>query len=413
MNGGVKAQYIKGEKLLLKTGKASVANVYDPQQVLVHIQKGTHSVEGTVVTENGHKTFFVQVQQGRFNWWMPVSFAVVDPVVCSLSHTAAGNKIIVTVRNNAPYPFKGNLTINPLREGRPVPVAIPAGSTSLSLSLSSTPLVPGTNVVRLTGKAGTTEQTVINWDVHATGKAVFDKVDLSPYFNDDVTRIFKNEYLSPRPVSPTLQLPTQGIGNWCYPLTTANINDSGLRVRAGIRNEVVIEQGVPFATPSAAGKKNIVFTSLWDNYPHSVTIPLKGKAAHAYFLMAGSTNPMQSRFTNGEVTVRYKDGSEAKLTLRNPENWWPIEQDYEDDSAALTTNSAKAVRIYLKSGTDSRTFHDFVTIRGFSNRGIDGGAATVLDLPLSPKKELHSMVLHTTANDVVIGLMSVTLVRSW
>lgn len=43
---------------------------------------------------------------------------------------------------------------------------------------------------------------------------------------------------------------------------------------------------------SPAEGKNIAYTSLWDNYPDSITVPLKGKASHAYLLMAGSTNPM-------------------------------------------------------------------------------------------------------------------------
>ena len=40
-----------------------------------------------------------------------------------------------------------------------------------------------------------------------------------------------------------------------------------------------------------------------------------------------------------------------------------------------------------------------------------GGAATVLDLPLDPVKELKSLTVRTLANEVVIGLMSVTLAR--
>src|SRR5690606_31571851 len=42
----------------------------------------------------------------------------------------------------------------------------------------------------------------------------------SDFFNDRITNIFREQYLSPRPAVPTLQLPVQGIGNWCYPLTT-------------------------------------------------------------------------------------------------------------------------------------------------------------------------------------------------
>ena len=239
----------------------------------------------------------------------------------------------------------------------------------------------------------------------------FEKIDLGNYFNDEVNNIFKNQYLSPRPKTTTLQVPTQGIGNWAYPLTIVSISDSGLRKRASDKNEIVTHDGIPFATPSRINSKNIVFTSQWDNYPKQITIPLKGKSSHAYFLMAGSTNPMQSRMVNGEIIAEYRDKTSDTLQLKNPENWWPIEQDYYVDGYAFTTGAPKPLRVYLKTGDDSRTFDKFITIKGFSNRGIDGGAATVLDMPLNASKELKSLLLKTLANDVVIGLMCVTLSR--
>jgi tRNA U34 2-thiouridine synthase MnmA/TrmU len=39
-------------------------------------------------------------------------------------------------------------------------------------------------------------------------------VDLAPVFNDRVTQIFRNEYLSPRSPFCSLSLPKQGIGGW-------------------------------------------------------------------------------------------------------------------------------------------------------------------------------------------------------
>lgn len=245
--------------------------------------------------------------------------------------------------------------------------------------------------------------------VTITPDTKFETVNLTPHFNDAVTNIFKNEYLSPRPAVPTLQLPTQGIGNWAYPLITANINDSGLRVKAGLKNELLINN-VPFKT-SSTEKKNIVFTSMWDNYPDSVILPLNGTASHAYFLMAGSTNPMQSRMLNGTVVVHYTDGTIAVLELKNPENWWPIEQDYLMDGFAFTAGETKPTRVLLKTGEVMPANYKYTGIKGFSNFGIEGGAATVLDLKLNPHKQVKSLTLKTIANDVVIGLMSVTLVR--
>lgn len=244
----------------------------------------------------------------------------------------------------------------------------------------------------------------------------FDTVSLAAYFNDEVTNIFKHEYRSPRPVSPTLQLPLQGIGNWCYPLATANIDDAGLRAAGG---EVVLPSGVPLATPSGAQgasasgnvTRNIIFTSRWDNYPDSVVLSLSGKAKRVYFLLAGSTNPMQSHVTNGMILVRYTDGAEDSLALVNPGNWWPIEQDYYEDGFAFTTGAPHPVRLLLKTGRVGTGKGEWTTIKGFTNTAIDGGAATVLDMPLRPGKQLDKLVLRATARDVVVGLMSVTLLR--
>jgi hypothetical protein len=238
-----------------------------------------------------------------------------------------------------------------------------------------------------------------------------EKLDLKKYFNDKVTNIFKHQYLSPRPTSPTLQLPTQGIGNWCYPLTMANIDDRGLRKLAGSNNEIRYNNEVSFSTPSDTLLKNVVFTSQWDNFPDSVTIPLSGKASEIYLLLAGSTNPMQSHVTNGMVVVRYSDNTGETLLLKNPDNWWPIEQDYYIDGFAFNACCELPGRLYLKEGKFAKELSSYTTIKGFSNRAIDGGAATVLNMFLNGEKTLQSLTIYAIANDVVIGLMAATLVR--
>ncbi len=250
-----------------------------------------------------------------------------------------------------------------------------------------------------------------NIDPLLTGKSVFDTIDLQPYYNAKINDIFKQQYLEPRVKSPTLQLPTQGIGNWTAPLAQANIDDGGLRKLAANKNEITTPNGVPFNTPSDSSLQNIVFTSQWNNYPERIHIPLKGIATHIYFLMAGSTNPMQSRIVNGEILINYNDGSSDTLQLRNPENWWPIEQDYMIDGYAFTTGAPFPLRLYLKEGKFGYGLKKYSTIKGFTDMAIDGGAATVLDMPVRASKELKSLTIEALANDVVIGLMSVTLQR--
>lgn len=250
-----------------------------------------------------------------------------------------------------------------------------------------------------------------NWDLPLDKSKRAETISLSSFFNSKVVDIFNYEYLSPRPQTVTLQLPKQGIGNWCYPNISVKIDDKGLREKAKTNGQITTPNGIPFQTPSDENQKNIAFTSMWDNFPESITIPLNGKASHVYFMLAGTTNPMQSRITNGEITINYTDGTSDILPLKNPENWWPIEQDYFIDGLAFTTNAPKPPRVYFKTGEITRDFKDFKTIKGFSGYGVDGGAGTILDLPLDKNKTLKNMTLKTIANDVVIGLMSLTLVR--
>ncbi len=231
-------------------------------------------------------------------------------------------------------------------------------------------------------------------------------VNMDQYLNDSVTSIFREQYFSPRSPYTTLQLPVQGIGEWCHPLLSASIDDSGLRnlVR---NNRFDTSLGVPFRLMKKGN--NIAFTSLWDNYPNSICIPLAGKASHAYLLLAGSTNHMQCHIANGVLKVRYSDGTSTEMTLTNPDNWCPIEQDFYVDGKAFVLSEPRPYRLHLKTGKVSRDLGKELGITGVYGREIEGGAGVLLDMPLDAEKTLESLTLETVANDVVIGLMGITL----
>ena len=251
--------------------------------------------------------------------------------------------------------------------------------------------------------------TAMDWKTKMPAMARFEPVDLAPAFNDKVTQIFRNEYLSPRSPFVSLAQPKQGIGGWCDFKTGFTVDDSGLRAEAAKEGgSIVLPNGVPLQTPGAAEAKNIVFTSQWDDYPREVSVPLAGKSSHVFLLMAGSSNPMQSRFDNGEVIVTYTDGTSARLALNNPVNWWPIDQDYFMDDYAFRRDEPIPPRVDLKTGKIR-----LLDVESFKGKGgkIPGGAATVLDLPLDATKELKLLTVRALANEVVIGLMSVTLAR--
>lgn len=236
--------------------------------------------------------------------------------------------------------------------------------------------------------------------------------DLSAAYNANVTDIFRNEYLSPRPNVTTLQLPKQGIGEWCHPQTTADIDDSGLRNRLAAEREVLkTELGIPFAMPAEG--KNIIFTSLWDNYPDSVSVALSGRASHIYLVIAGSTNHMQCGIENGMIHIDYTDGSRESTPIVNPSNYAPIEQDffYDDHAFALEEGALPPYRLHLMTGRVSRELGKELDIKGVDGRRINGGAAVLLDIPTDPGRELKSLSLETLSGDVVIGIMGLTIQR--
>lgn len=248
---------------------------------------------------------------------------------------------------------------------------------------------------------------VLAGDFKAVDSARCTPVDMQKVFNANVTDIFRNEYLSPRSPYTTLQLPKQGIGEWCHPLKTADIDDSGLRaaVRKGL---LETKLGIPFRTPAEG--HNIAFTSLWDNYPDSLQIPLQGKASRAYLLMAGSTNHMQCHIDNGVIRVYYEDGTCDTLSLVNPDNWPPIEQIFFEDGKSFNRHAPSLYRLRLKTGELSNNFGEELGFTGVS-REVDGGAAVLLEMPLNAGKKLSHLVLETLSNEVVIGIMGITLQR--
>jgi hypothetical protein len=400
-----------GDSLKIWIEKAQLLDVYDPQGVLHNIQRTGSRLNGEISENVGNRILFVKLHQGDFIWWEPVCFEVRKPVEVLSAENQTSKELQFRILNNTSSRVEGKLFVSNNRRKFKRKIRLKARSKSPTINVNNG-LLPGTNHISIARKNGEiVNSSVINWKLHCPSNTNFNTVNLSNYFNDKVTNIFQNKYEMPRSPYPTYQLPSQGIGYWTSPLVQVNIDDSGLRKRAGLHNKFILPQGIPFKTPGFNNSDNIIFTSQWDNYPKEIRIPLSGSASHIYFLMAGSTNAMQSRFVNGTITIEYQDGCQNRLKLKNPETWWPIEQDYYIDDYAFLLDVPKPIRVHLKTGLITQIFKDYTSIDGLTEYAIDGGAATVLDLPLDSSKELKKLHLETIANNVIIGLMSLTLVR--
>jgi len=315
------------------------------------------------------------------------------------------------IRNNRALPLVGDLYVNGKKTNRKINLQ---ANSSTNYRFDAPVACFGTNTVEIRKGKERHSFRIINWNIPHSTVSNYQTVDMSASHNDKVSAIFAyGKYVSPRWAYTTLQVPTQGMGQWCHPNDLSVIDDSGFRAIAAKNGNIFkIPQGIPFATQGDVDLNNITFTTLWDNYPDSITIPLQGKASKAYFLVAASTYHMQAHLPNGYIKVKYKDGSMDTLKLVLPENLIPLDQDIFIDDWAFYSEEPRPYRVRLKTG-GVHTYHAEQMGLRMSNNPIyiDGGMATILDLPLNLKKELESLTLETIANEVIIGLMGVTLVR--
>ncbi len=341
----------KGQPFTASVSPAQLLEVYDPQHALSDVKKDASAFQAVPVGQFGNRTAFAKVKQGDFTWWAPIQFEIRPPLQIIASADQDEKGLRFKIRNNTDQPINGSAKVRSAAFATQLDLHAPAFADTPEITLSGG--VPGSNPISIDFDSGQHVEAILaNWSLPASKWARFEPVDLSSILNDRVGQIFKNEYLSPRSPYCSLAIPKQGIGGWCAFDTGFNVDDSGLRTAAEHNGgNLILPQGIPLKTTGGGDAKNIAFTSQWDNYPHDVTTALTGRSSHAYLLMAGSTNNMQSQFDNGEVIVTYADGSTQRLALRNPETWWPIEQDYFIDDYAFSISQPIPPRVDLKTGT--------------------------------------------------------------
>jgi hypothetical protein len=221
-------------------------------------------------------------------------------------------------------------------------------------------------------------------------------IDLSKSLNGDIRTIFQQKYLSPRPQTCSLRLATNGYSTWQMslgekPKGAPAIDLTGVPSLLDSTKRLRTPQGIPFAW--AGGERNIAFTSMWDNWPRQVAVPLNRKAEAIWLLVCGFTNPMQGRITNAELRMKYADGVVQKLELVPPLDFWSLcpfgdaDYDYKRDAFCLPKIPPKTVQL----GSNCR--------------------AILLNQRLRPGVVLESVTLETLSQEVIIGLMGVSIMN--
>lgn len=223
-------------------------------------------------------------------------------------------------------------------------------------------------------------------------------LDLGALLNGDIRTIYQQEYLSPRPPTCSLRIAIDGYRSWMMQGPTAGPPPIDLgKVPALLQSpdRLLAPPGVPFRWPGES--RNIIFTSRWDNWPKTAVVPVGKKGEALWFLICGSTQPMQTRIANAELRMTYADGVVETLELVPPMNYWnlcpifdreaPFDYDYGTVGFSLPKVRPQTVQL----GNNCR--------------------AMVLNWRLRPGVELESVTLATLSQEVVVGLMGVTLMN--
>jgi len=232
----------------------------------------------------------------------------------------------------------------------------------------------------------------------------WETIDIQPLLNADIRTIYQQKYMSPRPNTVSCRLGTDGYSPWTFwhwKTKLPVIKTDKAETMLDDKNRLITQQGIPFRWYK--GDKNIAFTSMWDNYPAKIDFPVNQTGNAVYFLVSGSTNVMQCQIANAVIRLNYSDGQKDSLELVPPVNYWNL--------STITTNideADKDIRNDYTSETDRFCLPAKLPERvqlGENCRAI------LLNLKLRKGVELKTITFETLSQEVVVGLMGVTVMK--
>ncbi len=206
----------------------------------------------------------------------------------------------------------------------------------------------------------------------------FEALDISKHFNESMENLHSQKYVSPTIEKPGIRTFINGRYAWEWTHGGHNkviVKAESLRNAGGL---VTTKSGIPFIIPSE--NENLACVSVWDNFPSMMEVALDGKAEEIAVMFIAATNCMQTHVENARITVEYKDGESENVSLILPENI--------DDWLIPAIQS------------ENETFY-------FS----DYNHAIVQRIKLKGEKELKCIKFEAVANEVILGVMGVSIAR--
>ncbi len=224
-------------------------------------------------------------------------------------------------------------------------------------------------------------------------------VSLKEKWNAKVCDIFREKYLSPRPDTCSLQVPYHLYpSDWCHVDCAAveKMNDQYLR--SCVQNDcLTLKDGLTFEQPKSG--VNTIFVSKWDNFPDQAEVAIEKQAKKVWLLAAVYTNQMQCEVANVTVTICYADQEQETIDLTTPTHLRSLERGPQTERPcdAWCYRKQPVDRILIGSTKEESKISP-----------QDGVYAQVLGIAVKPKT-IEKLIWRARANDIVAGLMAVTL----
>ena len=145
-------------------------------------------------------------------------------------------------------------------------------------------------------------------------------IDLSEVVNQHLAALHKNKY-TPR-IEPFYWARRDGMrtvqanGRIWWEARKYGLRPDTSRLKAA-KGTFVVDERIPFTIPVEGD--NAVFTSMYDNFPDRIDVPVNERGRKVAVLGVASISLMQSRMDNGRLRVHLDDGTHRDVVLRDPE----------------------------------------------------------------------------------------------
>ena len=229
--------------------------------------------------------------------------------------------------------------------------------------------------------------------------------DLAPYRNMDLEKVFQQKYTSSEMHSVHwIDVHRDSNSRWdlvkpkpAMETLRSRLDDQGRFVTAESKTQFQI----------ATEPKNVLLLGRWNELPNEVRLPVDTpRVREVCLLVVGRTYPMQSHIANARVILRYKDGGSQETDLINPYNYDDSIGSFADHHSSKNEMVELDGEVHLDRDFISLQ-KDYTHVNSFKHK--QASHADVISLPVDPDKELIAVDVQCLSDQIVFGVMAMTL----